>query len=92
MENEYLYLYHLAVGPGCPDMEIAGNGTVQYRMDKDTLVADVHCPPGYVLGDTGTNWKTVTCLEDPTSGTDGARWSATLKECICEYQKMYHLS
>ncbi len=57
-------------------------------MDKDTLVADVHCPPGFVLGDTGTNWKTVTCLEDPTSSANGARWSTSLKECICEYQNI----
>lgn len=48
-------------------------------MEKDTLLANISCPPGFVLADTAKPVKLVSCLED--FGPE-AVWSDVIEPCI----------
>ena len=69
-----------AVGPGCPDIEVRNNTSLSYRMEQETLYADISCPPGFVFSDTAKSSKIVKCIHD-FSSTD-YEWSDKVMPCI----------
>ncbi len=67
-----------AVGPGCPDISLQGNGTVVYHLEHGSLDADIACLPGHRLAGTDLTSKTLHC--------SGSTWNDTVTPCLSEYQ------
>ena len=65
-----------AVGPGCPDLTVSGNGSVVYNLNNGMLDAEATCFNGYRFAGTDLISKTLQCL--------GSLWNDTLTPCIGE--------
>ena len=65
-----------ALGPGCPDIELAGNGTVTYNLADDVLSSEVTCAEGFTFPGTDVFKQHLLC--------QGSLWNDTVEPCVGE--------